>query len=90
MSAGCSCHMMCRACLAPAVAEFTRAACEACTHIGVTECEDRARLVHTFRCHEFEIAVFILRGEALLAETKVFGGVLYTSLFSPSFPNTGV
>ena len=60
MSSCSSCHMMCRASLAPAVNELSCSACEACSHVCITEGKDRSLLVYALSYNEFEVSVFIL------------------------------
>ena len=54
-------HMVGRSCLAPAIAEFTGTAGEACTHIRIAEREDRTVLVYTLGDNKLEVTVLILR-----------------------------
>ena len=51
---------MSRAGLAPLVAELSCSACEAHSHIGVAECEDRAFLIDALSYDELEVAVAVL------------------------------
>lgn len=60
MSSGCRCHMMGRACLAPAVHEFSAGNRELGTHISITESEDRSGLVLALCHNELEVAILIL------------------------------
>ena len=57
MSSCCSSHMMCRACFAPTVYELSCAACETCSHVGITEGKDRSFLVDALSNNEFEMSV---------------------------------
>ena len=60
MSAASRCHMVCRACFTPAVAEFTSTASETGTHIRIAEGEDGAFFVHTLCDNELEVTVTVL------------------------------
>ena len=58
-SYGC-CHMMCRSCLAPSIAEFSRSYRETRSHVGISKCKNRSLFVHAFRNNKFEITIPIL------------------------------
>ena len=60
MSSCCSRKVMCRAALAPAVYEFSCAAGEACSHVGIAEGKDQSFLVHAFSRNELEVSVSVL------------------------------
>ena len=60
MPSGCRCHMMGRACLAPAVHELSAGDRELGTHIGVAEGEDRSGLVLALCHYKLKVAVLIL------------------------------
>ena len=60
MSACGSGHVMPRTCPGPSVDEFPCTDRKLRTHVGVTECEDQAFLILTFRDNEFEVAVSVL------------------------------
>ena len=60
MSSGCRCHMMGRACLAPAVHELSAGDRELGTHVSVAKGEDRSGLVFALCHNELEVAILIL------------------------------
>ena len=71
MSSCSSCHMMCRASLAPAVNKLSCSACEACSHICITKGKNRSLLVYALSYNEFEVSVFILGDRKVCHRTCV-------------------
>ena len=56
----CCCHMMCRACFAPAVYKFSCSTCETCSHVCITKGKDWSFFVNAFSYNEFEVSVSVL------------------------------
>ena len=71
MSAACRRHMVRRAGFAPLVAELSRSAGKACTHIRITKREDRAFLVNALGYDKLKVTVLILRDTEIRNGTKV-------------------
>ena len=60
-----------RAALAPAVYEFSCAAGETGSHVGIAEGKDRSFLVHAFSRDELEVSVSVLRDRKVGNRTGV-------------------
>ena len=65
MSSGRRCHMMRRACFAPAVYKLSCAAGKTGSHIGVSEGQDLALLVNAFCYDKLEVTVTVLRNRKI-------------------------
>ena len=61
MATGGCCHVVGGAGFAPAVAELTRTAAEAGTHVGIAKGKDGAGFIDALGNHKLEVAVLILR-----------------------------
>ena len=58
-------HVVCGARLAPSVAELSCSACEACSHVGISERKDRSFFIDAFCDYELKVTVPVLRDAEL-------------------------
>ena len=71
MAAGGCCHVVGGAGFAPAVAELTRTAAEAGTHVGIAKGKDGAGFIDALGNHKLEVAVLVLGNAQIGHRAKV-------------------